>query len=222
MNDNTSLDDSPIVIAIDGPAASGKGTLARKLALYLDLALLDTGALYRGTALSVLKAGGDPSDEMDALSAALRIGSADLNDPDLRNESTASAASKVAAIPSIREALLKYQHNFMKNPPDGKEGSILDGRDIGTVICPNATAKIFIIAEAETRAKRRALEVFGAGYKTEEYDRILQDLKQRDERDQKRESAPLKAAEDAYLLDTTNSDIEAVFEKALGFILNKL
>lgn len=224
MNDNHDKDVSgrSIVIAVDGPAASGKGTLVRKLAKYLELAPLDTGALYRGVGLAVLKSGGDPEDEMDALAAALRIGKIDLADPELRNESTGAAASKVAAIASVREALLKYQHDFMNNPPDDKDGTILDGRDIGTVICPTATAKIFIIADVEIRAKRRVLELYGADHAPAEYDEILADLKMRDERDENRTSAPLKPAEDAYLLDTTNSDIETVFEKALGFILNKL
>jgi cytidylate kinase len=221
MNDNHETG-RPIVIAVDGPAASGKGTLVRRLAKYLELAPLDTGALYRGVGLAVLKSGGTPEDEMDALAAALKIGKINLDDPELRNESTGAAASKVAVIPSVREALLKYQHDFMNNPPDGKEGSILDGRDIGTVICPTATAKIFIIADVEIRAKRRVLELYGTDHSTAEYNKILADLKMRDERDQNRSSAPLKAAEDAYLLDTTNSDIETVFEKALGFILNKL
>ncbi|MDG1438487.1 MAG: (d)CMP kinase, partial [Emcibacteraceae bacterium] len=198
------------IIALDGPAASGKGTLAKKLAEHFNLALLDTGALYRAVGLNVLKANGDPENEQDALKAVDILGSTDLKDPKIRGESTGAAASKVAAIPAVRQALVDYQRDFAFNPPTGKDGTILDGRDIGTVICPKAPYKIFITANVETRAKRRFIEEFGVNGSDENYQKILIDLKTRDHRDMNRATSPLKPHENAYLLDTTNSDIEAV------------
>lgn len=209
------------IIALDGPAASGKGTLARKLAERFNLALLDTGALYRAVGLNVLKKGGDPENERDALKAVDQLPETDLSNPELRGESTGAAASKVAAIPSVRAKLLDYQRNFAHSPPAGKNGSILDGRDIGTVICPEAPYKIFITANVETRAKRRFLEEFGENGNDENYQTILSELKTRDERDMNRSTSPLKPHKNAYLLDTTNSDIEAVFEAACAYISNK-
>lgn len=209
------------IIALDGPAASGKGTLARKLADYYDLALLDTGALYRAVGLNVLKTGGDPENECDALIAVDKLPETDLSNPELRGESTGAAASKVAAIPSVRAKLLDYQRNFAHNPPADKKGSILDGRDIGTVICPEAPYKIFITANVETRAKRRFLEEFGESGNEENYQSILSELKARDDRDINRSTSPLKPHKNAYLLDTTNSDIEAVFEEACAYISNQ-
>ena len=206
------------VIAIDGPAASGKGTLARKLAAHFDYAHLDTGALYRAVGLSVLRAGGRTDNEADAVAAAGKVAEVDLTDPELRTESTGAAASKVAAIPAVRQILLDYQQDFAAHPPGGKAGAVLDGRDIGTVICPEADHKIFITADVETRAKRRFLEIFGEDGAPDEYEIILAELRERDERDMNRSAAPLKPAEDAHLLDTTNSDIEAVFQKALSLI----
>ncbi|WP_138380863.1 (d)CMP kinase [Luteithermobacter gelatinilyticus] len=206
------------VIAIDGPAASGKGTLARRLAAHFDYAHLDTGALYRAVGLGVLRAGGNPEDEADAVRAAEHVAEIDLDDPALRSESTGAAASKVAAIPEVRRILLDYQRQFAATPPGNKRGAVLDGRDIGTVVCPDATHKFFITADVETRAKRRFLELFGEQGTAEQYARILEELRLRDERDMTRATAPLKPAENAHLLDTTNSDIEAVFEKALSLI----
>jgi len=210
------------VIAVDGPAASGKGTLSRRLAAHFDFAHLDTGGLYRAVGLGVLRAGGDPEDHDDALKSAQNVGDIDLSDPELRNESTGAAASKVAAIPSVRAELLRFQQDFAQNPPGGKKGSVLDGRDIGTVICPDADVKIFITADVEERAKRRFLEIFGPDGAPVEYEKILTDLKDRDERDQNRSTAPLKPAENAHLLDTTNSDIETVFADALGLVNDHL
>ncbi|MDG1707509.1 MAG: (d)CMP kinase [Emcibacteraceae bacterium] len=207
-----------LIIALDGPAASGKGTLARKLAEHFNLALLDTGALYRAVGLNVLNAGGNPENQDDALKAVTLLGSTDLNDPELRGESTGAAASKVAAIPEVRQALIDYQRDFANTPPAGKKGTILDGRDIGTVICPDAPYKIFISADVKTRAKRRFLEEFGPTGSNENYQNILSDLKARDERDMNRAAAPLKPHENAYLLDTTNSSIEAVFEAARAYV----
>jgi cytidylate kinase len=207
-----------LIIALDGPAASGKGTLAKKLAKHFNLALLDTGALYRAVGLNVLKAGGNPENEQDALKAVGILGSTDLKDPELRGESTGAAASKVAALPAVRWALVDYQRDFANTPPTGKDGTILDGRDIGTVICPKAPYKIFITANVEIRAKRRFLEEFGINGSDENYQKILIELKARDDRDMNRATAPLKPHENAYLLDTSNSDIETVFEAARAFV----
>jgi len=201
-----------LVIALDGPAASGKGTLARKLAEHFNLNLLDTGALYRAVGWSVLHEGGDPTNEIDAVKAAKNLENINLTNPELRTESIGAAASKVASMPSVRQLLVDFQRHFAENPPADKEGTILDGRDIGTVICPNAKVKIFITADVKTRAKRRFLEEFGNKGSDQEYLNILADLKARDERDMTRSASPLKQAENAHLIDTTNSDIEAVFE----------
>lgn len=206
------------IIALDGPAASGKGTLARKLAEHFNLALLDTGALYRAVGLNVLDAGGNPENESDALKAIAKLAKSDLTNPKLRAESTGVAASKVAAIPSVREKLVDFQRDFAMNPPENKDGSILDGRDIGTVICPDAQFKIFITADTETRAKRRFLEEYGENGSDENYQTILSELKSRDERDMNRSTSPLKPHKNAHLLDTTNSDIEAVFEQARAYV----
>lgn len=210
------------IIAIDGPAASGKGTLARKLAQHFDYAYLDTGALYRAVALQVSRTGGNAENEQDAVRAAMRLDQCDLDDPEIKNESTGGQASKVAAIPAVRALLLRFQHQFAEKPPGGKAGAVLDGRDIGTVVCPGADIKLFITANVETRAKRRFSEQFGATGNDEEFQAILEDLIQRDERDMNRAISPLKAAENAHLLDTTNSDIEAVFEMALKLISDRM
>lgn len=206
------------VIAIDGPAASGKGTLAQRLARHFDYALLDTGALYRAVGLACARAGGDPENEQDALAAAARLAEMDLADPEIKGESTAGLASKVAALPAVRTRLLAFQRDFARTPPGGKAGAILDGRDIGTVVCPDADVKIFITADVETRAKRRFLEQYGPTGSPAQYQAILADLVRRDARDINRDASPLKRAENAYLIDTTNSDIETVFEEALRLI----
>jgi len=210
------------IIAIDGPAASGKGTLARKLAGHLNFAYLDTGALYRAVALQVVQAGGNVENQQDVLKAASKLHEIDLGNPALRSESTGALASKVAAIPALRAELLDFQRAFAKAPPDGKAGAILDGRDIGTVVCPDADIKLFIMADVETRTKRRLLEQFGPKASDKDFQTILDDLIQRDARDTNRASSPLKPAENAHLLDTTNSDIEAVFEQALKLITNRM
>lgn len=214
------LNDTPFIVALDGPAASGKGTLARKLADHFNLALLDTGSLYRAVGWQVLQIGGDPNTESDALKAVKMLGKVDLSNPGLRGESIGAVASIVAAIPSVRKALRDYQRHFATHPPKGKSGTILDGRDIGTVICPDAPYKIFISADVETRAKRRFLEEYGKTGTDEEYSNILADLIARDERDANRASSPMKKADEALLIDTTNSSIEAVFEAAVSFISN--
>ncbi|NOZ41862.1 MAG: (d)CMP kinase [Alphaproteobacteria bacterium] len=211
-----------VIIAIDGPAASGKGTLARRLARHFDYACLDTGALYRAVALMVLRAGGDVKNEQEALKAARKLSQNDLNDPAIKNESTGEAASIIAALPAVRDALLDFQRDFAHKPPGNKAGAILDGRDIGTVVCPDADIKLFITATAETRAKRRFLEQFGTTGSAGDFANILDQITRRDQRDSSRDVAPLKAAANACLLDTTNSDIEAVFETALALISNNL
>ncbi|MEZ5758176.1 MAG: (d)CMP kinase [Emcibacteraceae bacterium] len=211
-----------IVIALDGPAASGKGTLARRLASHFNLALLDTGILYRAVGWNVLQDGGDPENELDALKAAEKISDTDFSNPELRTESIGVAASKVAQIAAVRSTLLNFQRHFANNPPPDKVGAILDGRDIGTVICPEAPIKIFITADVETRAKRRFLEEYGENGTPEQLAEILKDLKDRDQRDINRSASPLKKAENAYLIDTTDSDIEAVFEAAREFVSSKM
>jgi len=204
------------VIAIDGPAASGKGTLARKLAQHLDYAYLDTGALYRAVALEAHR------HDDDVIKAARNLKNLNLTDPEIKSESTGGLASKISAIPEVRALLLDFQQDFAKNPPQGRKGAVLDGRDIGTVICPDADVKIFITADVKTRAKRRFLEEFGPEGTDANFKAILDELTQRDARDTTRSTAPLKPAENAHLLDTTNSDIEAVFEQALQLVPDRM
>jgi cytidylate kinase len=204
------------VIAIDGPAASGKGTLARRLARHFDYAYLDTGGLYRAVALEAHRTDGD------AIKAAQNVSKLDLTDPEIKSESTGGMASKISAVAEVRAALLDFQRDFAAHPPGNKAGAVLDGRDIGTVICPDADVKIFISADVETRAKRRFLEEFGPEGTDADYQAILAELIQRDERDMTRQNSPLKPAANAHLLDTTNSDIEAVFEQALKLISDEM
>ena len=210
---------SPVVIAVDGPAASGKGTLARRIAAELGYAYLDTGLLYRAIGLSLVKAGVDPSD-MDAAAKAAQAfdaGAADFSDPALRDEKTGQAAGIVAANPSVREALVKVQRHFAANPPGGAAGAVLDGRDIGTVICPDADYKFFIDADIEERARRRVKELQDRGDPSIPA-RVLQEMKERDERDRTRAVAPLATAADASVVDTTNLNADAAFALAMSFI----
>jgi len=209
-----------LIIAIDGPAAAGKGTLARRLADHFSLALLDTGLLYRATGLKVLNSGGDPADVSAAAAAARALDPEDLKNPELRADGAANAASKVAVIPEVRAALLEFQRDFAKNPPNGAKGAVIDGRDIGTVVCPGADVKLFITASAEVRAERRLKELQERGLEAI-YARVLQDMKERDARDSGRDVAPLKPAEDAFFLDTSGLDAEAVFATALDHILKQ-
>lgn len=202
------------VIAVDGPTASGKGTLSRRLADHFGFAWLDTGGLYRATALRLIRNGGDGTDTNAAVAAARGITEADRTDPELRAEATGNMASRVAAMQPVRDALFDYQRNFAADPPGGAEGAVLDGRDIGTVICPDATVKLFITASEEVRAGRRHAELAAKG-QTVSIDDVLADLRARDARDSGRESAPLTAADDAVLIDTSNMDIEAAFSAAL-------
>jgi CMP/dCMP kinase len=207
-----------MIIAIDGPAAAGKGTLARRLAKHYGLAYLDTGSLYRAVALKVLEAGADPADAGQAAAAARKIGPADLDRPVLREERVGAAASKVAVHPAVRQALLEFQRNFARKPPAGTRGAVLDGRDIGTVICPEPDViKFFVSANPETRARRRLKELQEKG-DSPIYTAVLQDMKERDARDANRGLAALKKAPDAVDLDTSALDADQVFALALRFI----
>ena len=212
-----------IVIAIDGPAASGKGTLARKLAHRLDFAYLDTGALYRCVGKAVLDAGQDPASETDAVRAARSLSGTlkpeALQDPGLRTDDVGQAASIVAKYPSVRQALFDFQRDFAASPVSERpvKGVILDGRDIGTVICPDAPIKLFVTASVEERARRRHAELTAKGLSATAAE-VLADMKRRDERDSTRETAPLTAATDAHIIDTTGLSEADVMERALSII----
>jgi cytidylate kinase len=214
-----------MIIAIDGPAASGKGTIARRLAGHLDFAHMDTGALYRLVGYHVLTAGGNPQNENDALRAALYLQKnfqpSMTGFDEIRSAMTGNAASKVGVFPSVRKALYDLQVNFANDPPDHKKGAVLDGRDIGTVICPQADVKFFITASTEVRAKRRFKELKVKGAPVH-YEEVLADMQERDERDMGRMNAPLKAAEDALIIDTTEMSADEAFEQALAETLKKL
>ena len=202
-----------MIIAIDGPAASGKGTIARKLAAHYGLPHLDTGLLYRATALSLLEAD-QPLDQVTAAVAAARgLALTDFEEPKLRGRAMGEAASVVAAIPEVRATLIEVQQRFARRP----DGAVLDGRDIGTVICPEAEIKIFVTASPQARAQRRALELARAGEATP-YGVVLADIFKRDERDLSRSIAPLRAASDAVTLDTTALDVNAAFTAALNIV----
>jgi cytidylate kinase len=209
-----------MIVAIDGPAASGKGTLGRGLAKHFGFAFLDTGLLYRATALHLVESGGTPEDIAAAIGAAERVHGGELGDPQLRSETIGRLASAVAVLPGVRLALLAFQRNFAANPPYGAPGAVLDGRDIGTVVCPDAEAKIFITATVEERARRRFKELRDGGSEAI-YERVLQDLRARDKRDSERRTAPLRPADDAFVLDTSNLDADAAFEQARDYIVAK-
>jgi len=206
-----------MIIAVDGPSASGKGTLARRLAQHYGLRHLDTGALYRMVGLAVLLSGGDPADEKAAYAAARTIDLSLLENPELRSEVTGGAASKVAAQPAVREALLQFQRDFARE----NGGAVLDGRDIGTVVCPDADVKLFVIARADVRAKRRHAELVSYGV-APPYEAVLADIEARDARDMNRAVAPLKPAPDALLLDTSDLDIDAAVQQALSLVDRRL
>lgn len=209
-----------MIIALDGPSAAGKGTLARRLAAHYGLALLDTGLIYRAVAARVLRGGQDGPEPVRAITAARALEAADLQLPGLRDEAVGAMASKVAAIPEVRLHLVDFQRRFAKNPPGGAAGSILDGRDIGTVICPDAEVKIFLTASVEARAERRFRELQAAGSDTIKA-RVLADMRERDARDSARSAAPLVAAADAFQLDTTALDADQVFERVVAHIDRK-
>ena len=211
----------PFVIAIDGPSASGKGTLAQRIAAKFGLAHLDTGKLYRATALGVIEAGGDPTDPVAAEKAAHSLDFSGLSDPRLLQEDVAGVSSVVAAIPAVRAALLDAQRRFARHPPAPAKGAVLDGRDIGTVVCPDATVKLFLVASAESRAERRVKELRQSGAAAI-YNDVLQDMRERDARDSERRVAPLAAAPDAITIDTTLLDADQVFEQASELIVRHL
>lgn len=202
-----------MIITVDGPAASGKGTLARKLAAHYGLPHLDTGLLYRGVAFLVLDGSYSLDDEAAAAKIAQTLDLAKLDHDALRSRGLGEAASRVAAMPGVRAALLKLQQDFARSP----KGAVLDGRDAGTVIAPEAEVKIFVIASPEERARRRHVEL-AARREPVEYCAVLADIKKRDERDSGRSIAPLKPAPDAVLLDTTQLDIEASFRAAVSIV----
>jgi cytidylate kinase len=202
-----------VIIAIDGPAASGKGTLGKLIAAHYGLAHLDTGKLYRAIARDTLAMGASPSDASAALLAAKALDFRTLGDPYLIDGRLGEAASIVASHPAVRGALLAYQRSFARRKP----GAVIDGRDIGTVICPEADVKLFVTATPEERARRRYLELREAGKSVSEAD-VLADIRRRDQRDKGRAAAPLRQAEDAHLLDTTNLDIDAAFKAAIDVI----
>lgn len=205
-----------MIIAIDGPAAAGKGTLARRLAMHFGYPHLDTGALYRAVARRLLDAGRDPSDAAAALAAARLVTADELASPRLRDEEVGRATSIVSAIPAVRAALLDFQRRFAATPP----GAVLDGRDIGTVVCPDAAVKLFLVADPEERARRRAKELRDRGVPAIDA-RVLQDIQERDARDSSRSTAPLTRAADAYVLDTTQLDPDAAFAAALAYIATR-
>ena len=205
-----------MIIAIDGPAASGKGTLARRLAAHYGLPHLDTGLLYRATAASLLDADRDLRDVGAAVAAARGLSLTEFDDARLRGREMGEAASIVAALPEVRAALVEAQRNFARRPG----GVVLDGRDIGTVICPQADVKIYVTASPEARAQRRALELAQRGEKAD-YAAILADIAKRDARNSGRADAPLRAAADATLLDTTRMSVEAAFAEALRIVKSR-
>ena len=198
-----------MIIAVDGPAAAGKGTIARALAKHFGFHFLDTGALYRMVGLAAIRSGGEPITTPAAIAAALSLDPSSFTDAELRTEKVGAAASIVAVIPDVRAALLEFQRSFARKPP----GAVLDGRDIGTVVCPDAHAKLFITASAEVRARRRQLEL-GAT----DYEAVLADIRARDARDSQRTAAPLVAATDAVTLDTSEMDINAAVAAAVATV----
>jgi len=202
-----------MIIALDGPAASGKGTLGKRLAAHYKLRHLDTGLLYRAVAKALLDAGHEPGDEIRAAAAAKAIDPGAFDELALKAYAVGEAASVDSAIPDVRAALFNFQQEFAATPP----GAVLDGRDIGTVICPHADVKIFVTATPEVRAHRRALELLNRGENTNEAE-VLANIRRRDERDRSRAAAPLVQAADAHLLDTTQMDADAAFAAAVKLI----
>jgi cytidylate kinase len=202
-----------MIIAIDGPAASGKGTLGKRLAAHYRYRHLDTGVIYRAVAKVLLDAGADLTDEKRAVAAAVALDPEKFGNPALKTQIVGEAASVVSAIPAVRQALMNFQRHFASEPP----GAVLDGRDIGTVICPHADVKIFVVADPHVRARRRTLEALGRGETADEA-AVLADILKRDERDRNRAAAPLKAADDAVLLDNSHLDIESGVRAAIDIV----
>jgi cytidylate kinase len=210
-----------VVIAVDGTAACGKGTLARLLARHYGFAHLDSGALYRLVALGVIEANGDSSSEDDAVKSARSIDPSRAAGSRIRSDVVGRAASQVAAIPAVRRELFEYQRQFAKHPPGDAAGAVIDGRDIGTVIAPDAAAKLFVDARPEVRAHRRWLELQALGIARDEQD-VLAELAIRDAADRNRPISPLKQAVDAALLDTSDLGIDAAFAAALTLLDHKV
>jgi len=202
-----------MIIAIDGPAASGKGTLGKRLAHHYGYRHLDTGVIYRAVAQALLEAGADLTDEAAAVAAAMELDPEKFGNPVLKTQAVGDAASVVSAIPKVRETLLNFQRQFAADPP----GAVLDGRDIGTVICPDADVKIFVVADPKVRAHRRTLEARGRGENADEA-LVLADILRRDERDKNRAAAPLRQADDAHVLDNSKLDIEGGVRAAIAII----
>jgi CMP/dCMP kinase len=202
-----------MIIAIDGPAASGKGTLGKRLAARYGLAHLDTGLIYRAVAKAMIDAGQNPGDVKAAAAAAKALDPSHFDEVSLKAHSISEAASIVSAIPEVRDALLAFQREFAARAP----GAVLDGRDIGTVICPDADVKIYVTATPEVRARRRSAEYRAQGRNIDEA-AVLADIRKRDERDQNRAAAPLRRAPDAHLLDTTHLDIDAAIRAAIDIV----
>ena len=206
-----------LLIAVDGPAASGKGTIARALAAHFGLPHMDTGMLYRAVAVSLNRYGGDPGNEFEAVRAVAGLAQVDADDPELRSEFAGSVASRISAYPGVRAALIDRQRDFANQA----RGAVLDGRDVGTVIAPHATAKLYVTASAEVRASRRLAELEARGAAAH-YDDVLIDIRARDERDAGRAAAPLMQAADAELLDTSGMSIEDAIARATELVEAKL
>lgn len=207
----------PIVIAVDGPAASGKGTIARALAKHYGLPHMDTGMLYRAVALTMFRFGGDPASEFEAVRACEGTAQVDPTDTELRSETVSSIASRISAYPGVRAALLDRQRSFASQAL----GAVLDGRDIGTVIAPEATAKLFVTASAEVRARRRVAELLARGMQSH-YADVLIDIRARDARDTGRDAAPLKQAKDVDLLDTSDMTIDEAVAAAIQLVAARI
>ena len=208
---------SPILIAVDGPAASGKGTIARALAKHFGLPHMDTGMFYRAVALTMFRFGGDPASEFEAVRACEGVAQIDPTDPELRSEVVGSIASRISTYAGVRSALLERQRNFASQA----SGAVLDGRDIGTVIAPGATAKLFVTASPEVRARRRVAELLSRGMPAHMED-VLIDIRARDARDSGRDAAPLVKAEDADLLDTSELEIDEAIAAAIQLVERKI
>ncbi|VBB68680.1 Cytidylate kinase [invertebrate metagenome] len=206
-----------MIVTVDGPAAGGKGTLARRLAERLGFAYMDTGLLYRAVGLAVLRRGSNPSDTAAVVDAARGVAAAPLTDPMLRAEETGQVASQVAVIPEVRAMLLTFQRAFASCPPEGVDGAVMDGRDVGTVVCPNAECKLFVTANLAVRARRRVKELRERGMPAIE-ENVLERMRERDRRDSERVIALLMPAEDAFILDTSEMDADMALARALTYV----
>ena len=209
-----------LIVAIDGPAASGKGTIAKKLAKFFNLSYLDTGILYRAVALQMLTEGMNEKDFRSAKKVARQVSIATIDHAGIRAREVSDLASKIATIPSVRRELLDRQRRFAQNPDPSKDGAILDGRDIGTIVCPQADFKLFIIADLEIRAKRRWKELLQSDPNVI-YCEVLEEMRSRDERDTNRKDAPLVATSESMVIDTSNMSIDVSFDAAKNWILSR-